>query len=283
MNCTHYKNCMKSCDVIFACLCFHTLYKMCWCVITRCVIATVMWLIFMSRVRANTDRSTVWARACGCQSARASWCHRWSCPSTPSPAARQTCWLPRIRGRSGQCDSAQSSTLLSERETVHRGFFPVWSTEHYTPINTAHTFSERSRHVQEHQCLSPYIIPSWQLSSGVNCFHGAGISVGSDILREFQLHFYTTQQPHWNVTSLFLLPSFFLHQWNRLQLLYSCVLVAAGKCHLFYLTLKVTKNERGLGTLRGKEKSEAHDEKCISNIKYTVSDLPALLINIYIF
>lgn len=70
----------------------------------------------MSYDCANTDHSTVWAKGCGCQSARASWCHRWNCQSTPSPAARRTCQLPKIRGRSGQSDSAQSSATYSTSE-----------------------------------------------------------------------------------------------------------------------------------------------------------------------
>lgn len=71
----------------------------------------VLWLIFMSCYCADTDHSTVWARGCGCQSARALWCLRWSCQSTPSPAVRQTCWLQKIQGRSGQSGSLRSPPL----------------------------------------------------------------------------------------------------------------------------------------------------------------------------
>lgn len=81
------------------------------CVIAKCYNARVVWLTFMSCDCSNKDHSTVWAKGCGCQSARASWCHQWNCQSTPSPAARQTCWLLKIQGRSGQSDPFQSSTL----------------------------------------------------------------------------------------------------------------------------------------------------------------------------
>ena len=99
--CTH--SCYDVIDYCTICACMYS---------TKCDDVTVIRLIFMSCTCVNTDHSTVWAKGCGCQSARASWCHQWNCPSTPSPAVRQTCWLLKIQGRSGQSDSAQMSPLL---------------------------------------------------------------------------------------------------------------------------------------------------------------------------
>ena len=73
----------------------------------------VVWLTFMTCDCSNKDHSTVWAKGCGCPSARALWCHQWNCQSTPSPAARRTCWLLKIQGRSGQSEPFQSSTLTA--------------------------------------------------------------------------------------------------------------------------------------------------------------------------
>lgn len=47
-------------------------------------------------------RPTVWVKAFGCQSARASWFLQWSCPSTPSPAVRQTCWWQKTLEKCGE-------------------------------------------------------------------------------------------------------------------------------------------------------------------------------------
>lgn len=95
-------------------VCF-SICKYC-CVCTQCVLlcktncgyVMVMQLAFMSCDHANTDHSTVWAKGCGCLSAKALLCHRWNCQSTPLPAVRQTCWLRKIQGRSGQSDSITS-------------------------------------------------------------------------------------------------------------------------------------------------------------------------------
>lgn len=46
---------------------------------------------------------TVWAKAFGCPSARALWCHQSSCQSTLSPAARPTYSSPKTPGTSGKC------------------------------------------------------------------------------------------------------------------------------------------------------------------------------------
>lgn len=107
---------------------------------------TVVWLTFMSCGCANTDHSTVWAKGCGCQSVRASWCHQWNCQSIPSPAVRQTCWLQKIQGRSGQSDSEHHTSVGSG--TLWNCFLAVWSICMYSLIYTYIFY-----HFYHHLCL----------------------------------------------------------------------------------------------------------------------------------
>lgn len=106
------------------CMYVDTVGKCLW-EMAQCDNATAVWLTFMSCGCANTDHSTVWAKACGCQSARALWCHQWNCQSTPSPAVRRTCWLLKIQGRSGQSNSTQRSARLVARETMCSSIYAV--------------------------------------------------------------------------------------------------------------------------------------------------------------